>query len=161
MLELDTKLGESVGSISVQLAGRRRLSRSLAIRFFYAAYLRRFLQAAIILSLFDYNVLQVSLSLLLNLLYVCMLVAVKPFKDRVEQWYEFQNEFVLLATLEFMLLFVGQATEGSQRESAGLVIVCIICLNFALNLLPIVVLLKHTVFQLITQCKQRQAQKRF
>lgn len=66
---------------------------------------------------------------------------------------------MLLVTLEFMLLFVGQSTDGSQRECAGLIIVCIVCLNFALNLLPMARLLKRTLFGMVTKCKERRAQK--
>lgn len=65
------------------------------------------MQAMIILGLFDYDALQVCLSLLLNLFYTCLLAALNPIEDPTEQRYELQNECVLLITLQLMMLFVG------------------------------------------------------
>ena len=66
----------------------------------------------IILSLFDFNVFQVMLTLLLNLIYVSQLLCLRPYEDRVEQRLEIQNELVLLLTIYFMLLFLPNFIDG-------------------------------------------------
>lgn len=127
--------------------------------FFIASYLRRLLQALIILGLIEFGVLPPCLLLLLNLFYISMFLAFQPFEDSSELRYEIQNECVLLATLEFMFLFTGQFLNGEQREKAGIIIVTLVCLNFVFNLYPMLLALKQKARHLYYKCKRRRMQK--
>ena len=121
----------------------------------YFYYYRRLLQAAIILSLFNFNVFQVMLTLLLNLFFVSQVLALRPYEDRVEQRLEIQNELVLLLTIYFMLLFLPDFIDGKQQEGAGVTIIVVTCINFAINLIPMIKAIKESIWSLVIYCKKR------
>ena len=77
------------------------------------------------------------LTMLLNLFYISQVLFLRPYEDRGEQRIEIQNELVLLLTIYFMFLFLPDYIEGKQQEGAGVVIIIITCINFAINLIPI------------------------
>ena len=69
---------------------------------------RSVLQAVIILSLYRYPVLQVLLTLILNVTYTAMIIHLKVYRDRSEQMMEQLNEVVTIVTIYFLLCYTGQ-----------------------------------------------------
>ena len=135
-----------MGSIAAQLSNRKLLSRRSAEFFVYLFYYRRLLQAVIILPLYDYPLFQVVLVLLLNLFYVSQVLHLRPYEDPTEQRLETQNELVLLLTIYFMILFVPRFIHHEQLESAGVTLIIITCLNFAINLFALCIALRQSIW---------------
>ena len=70
----------------------------------------------VILSLFNYNLIQVMSVLALNFIYACLLFAFKPYASEAEQRNEALNEILTLTTIYFMLLFLPDLINGEMRE---------------------------------------------
>ena len=71
-------------------------------------YLRRLLQAVIILSLYSHPVLQVILSVKLNFFDLAFNIALQPYNDRGEKFQKAVNGTALMLILYSLMLFTGQ-----------------------------------------------------
>lgn len=119
----------------------------------YAYYYRRLFQAVIILSLFEFNLFQIMLTMALNLFQASLVLAFRPFKNSGEQNLEVMNEVMLLLTIYFMVCFLPDFIEGEQRENAGIGIVAITSVSFLGTLITVCMLLKLAIRRAYIKCK--------
>lgn len=114
------------------------------------------------LSLYNFNSLQILATLLLNHAYTCQMLHFQPYETRFEARYELFNECVCLATIFMMLCFTwGSLPEDRERETVGIVMICVTCLSFTVSLLLLLAAVKQFICRLAIQCKRRAAARRF
>ena len=130
------------------------LDRTHAAWFIYSYFMRRLLQAMIILILYSFPICQILGTLSLNMAYLCLVIHFKPFAESMEQTFETINEFACLITIYFMLLFVDlYIYDAETRGWVGLVLMGITGINFLVNMLPVLIEVKQT-------CRRSYAQRR-
>lgn len=75
---------ERFGGFTAVLTHRSKLTQKQIVRFVGWSYFRRLMQAVIILGLYSYPVMQVTLSVKLNLIDLVMLVNYLPYASKQE-----------------------------------------------------------------------------
>lgn len=142
--QLDADVVRKFGALVEEFAGRQYLSRKQALIYLALNFYRRLLYAVTILvSSFDPAV---TIILLIGQSYFYLAFIVSHdhlFKSRMRQFNETFNEFVIIATIYFVMCFVGYAMLDSEgRSYIGLVLVISQCVNFLINIAPVAVIMK-------------------
>ena len=65
------------------------------------------MQAIIILALYEFPVLQIILTLLLNFIWILIFIIFWPFEEKMDNVSELNNEFSLLFTIYFLFCLTG------------------------------------------------------
>ena len=129
-----------------ELKARRYLPLKKAIFFIACNYYRISIFAVIIIAFYAYPVIQVNLVLMLNFLYVCLLVDLKPYKSASMHNNTLFNEFCGLLTNYCLLCFTNKfVIDGDSRDKIGLTIIGITMLNFLINFIPILIGIKDSI----------------
>ena len=61
------------------------------------------MQAAIILAIYEWSVMQIIGSLLLNFIWIVIFIELWPFEEKSDNYSEVINEYSVLATIYFLL----------------------------------------------------------
>ena len=114
------------------LLARRPASVYLIIYFY-----RRLLQAAIIIYFYYSPTMQVILSLYLNLSYTIYIMVFRVIEDPFDRLKEIINELVIIVTIYFLMLFLGEyVADAEKREQLGIAFVIFTMFNFIINIIP-------------------------
>ena len=145
------------GDFTTSLATRSRLSQKQITLFVGWNYFRRLMQAIIILGLYAYPVMQVVLSLKLNLIDLAIIVLFRPYASSMEQRSETLNGIASLLILYCLMLFSDQfISEKKQVSNIGDFLISIQVINIAVNVLPMLALLLMRLYRGIKQKKYKQ-----
>lgn len=137
------------------------LQKSDAYKFILAYYYRRLLMAVVVLSLYDYNALQVVFTLLLNLFFTALLLHYRPFESQLETRLECLNENICLLIIYSMFCFTsGSLPDGREREYVGYGMIGATCICFAVSMVLLLRAVKHLIWRLVIKCKRKAASKR-
>ena len=86
--------------------------------------MRRIIFVVIVIAFYEWPIIQILGLILLQLVYMAVLVDLKPFAEPSEQKEEVMNEINCLLVLSFLVLFTGNIIEDPElRENIGLVLV--------------------------------------
>ena len=125
------------GNVVKDIANRRKLGRNLASFFILLQFLRRFLQAFIILWFYNYPVIQVIFSLILNQSYASFILAYQVYQSKRVLFFEVANEVVIILTIYFLMMYAGFfITDAKTRNQLGKPMIYLTIANFSVNLLP-------------------------
>ena len=156
MLSSDDILKTKFGSITMQMPSRAFLSRRAASMFIFLNFYRRFLQAAIILFFYESPIKQVILSLYLNIFYTIFILVFRVTEDPIERRKDVINEFVIIVTIYFLSLFLGEfVADAAMRENLGFALIVFTMLNFSVNILPPLFNMLRSMFR---YCRRRYSQ---
>ena len=85
---------------------------------------------------YDSPILQIFLSLNLNLAYTLFIIGYKVTEDRSVRLREILNEIYIIGTIIFLSLFLGEfIADGERRENYGLVLIGFTSFAFSANIL--------------------------
>ena len=108
------------------------------------------MQAIIILGLYAYPVMQVILSLKLNLIDLAIIVVFRPYASSKEQRNETINGIASLLILYCLMLFSDQfISEKKLVTNIGDFLIGIQIINIAVNVLPMLALLLMRIYRSI------------
>ena len=94
--------------------------------------------AVSILTFYNFPILQVILSLQLNLIYLCILLAFKVNKNPRARIQQIINECSIIITIYILSGFLGEVIQTAEgRELHGYFLIAFTLLNFLLNLIPV------------------------
>ena len=137
--ENDEAVVKKFGPVVEMIGDRFFLKRSHATWFILCYFMRRLLQAVVILAMYTFPVAQILGTLAINLFYLVMVVHFQPYAERMEQTYETINELACLYTIYFMMLFTNMYIgDAETRDLVGLTLIGLSCTNFLVNMLPVV-----------------------
>ena len=150
---------EKYGDVISNLPNIYKIGRKTVVFYVLFGFLRRLLQAVIILVLWNFPVLQILLTLILNLFYLIFIVTYKPFNSTKEFVVEFINEQVTVISIYLLCLYAGDYIQDPQtKDHVGLAMVTITVLNFLMNLLVVFHSMYH---ETRARCIKRAATKKF
>ena len=85
---------------------------------------------------YDSPILQIVLSLNLNLAYTLFIIGYKVTEDRSVRLREILNEIYIIGTIIFLSLFLGEfIADGERRENYGLILIGFTSFAFSANIL--------------------------
>ena len=110
----------------------------------------------ILVMLRDYNYFQIQASLLLSVLYQCLIISGKPCKDRNDNYMLLFNEITVTLYIYALIGLSDYNTSYEMYEKLGLALLAIVMFAFILNILNMLV----TLLQSLT-CLYRKIRSRF
>ncbi len=117
MKEYDAKAAKKFGRIIGSMLSRNQLPRPIATIYILLTFYRRLLMTFVILYFYDMPVLQLILTLFLNLIYVWFLIETRVIEDPNERRSEIFNQYVIVAIMYFLMGFLGEfIDEEEYRE---------------------------------------------
>jgi hypothetical protein len=110
---------------------------------------RRILILTLVFKLSNFSGLQIMFYQFLNLLCAIYYIYVKPHDSRLKNRIEMMNETFILIIGSHVFLFTNFVPDLAIQETIGKSVIFFICLNTALNLIPMLRYLANSIFLFI------------
>ena len=103
----DIEIKRRFGNFIRSMENRSRLPIDRHVFFVSLFYIRRIIFVFIVIAIYEQPVFQIFGLILLQLVYMAVLLDLRPFADKSEQSQEVQSEIDCLLVLYFLVLFTG------------------------------------------------------
>ena len=97
---------------------------------------------------------------MLNLVYTCLLLSLKPYYSKSHQSYEIVNEITILLISTIIFLFSGEFVEDEKRLGIGISLIVITVISFLIGSVPFLKLVKKSICRIGILYKKRKDKKK-
>ena len=156
--EKDEDITKKYGLVTQQVKSYKVLGKKWVIIFIICFFYRRLISAICVFTIYSYPCLQAIFALFINLLYMAILMNLRPYRSRSDLVVELINQAACLTTVYFLLIFSGDYIfDGKVQNQIGITLISLTCINFVINFIPILLSIKEYIRQIMWRCKKKKA----